>query len=608
MMAENKQKTRQEIEKSAKWAIEDLYQTDEEWKQDRDRLRARIPELGTYQGKLGEGAGTLLAMQKMQDELNQLLEKVYVYANQRLHENTEDSTYQELASQAQSLAVQLSEQEAFVESELLELPDGTMEQFLAEEPELEVYRTYFERILRQKEHVLPAEQEQLLAALGETAEAPKEIFSMFQNADMRFPEITGEDGCRLQLTNGNYISLMQCQDRRVRKEAFTALYSTYGKWKNTLAAVYRANLKQSAFFAKARHYGSDREAALDAGHIPVKVYDQLIEAVHDAMPSLHRYMELRKKRLGVDELHMYDIYVPMTDAYEEEVPFEQAKNMVLEGLAPLGKEYQSLLMNGFSDRWIDVYENQGKRTGAYSWGAYGTHPYVLLNYQGTLNDVFTLAHEMGHALHSWYSDQHQPYIYAGYRIFVAEVASTCNEALLIHHLIEKSRRAGDQKQTMYLINYFLEQFRTTLFRQTMFAEFEKITHELQEQGEALTAERLCQIYEDLNRLYFGSSMCVDQEIAMEWARIPHFYTPFYVYQYATGFSAAITLSRQILEEGEAAVERYLRFLKSGSSQNPLELLRMAGADMEQKEPVQDALAVFAQYLEEMEGLAEHDTV
>lgn len=386
------------------------------------------------------------------------------------------------------------------------------------------------------------------------------------------------------------------------------MYGVYGDWRNTLAAMYRANVKQEAFLAKAHKYTSDLEAALDGSHIPVKVYEQLIEAVHESMPLMYRYMKLRKKLLGVEELHMYDLYVPVIEQDHSEIPFEQAKKTVLEGLAPMGEEYLHLLREGFDHGWIDVYENQGKRTGAYSWGAYGTHPYVLLNYHGTLHDVFTLAHEMGHALHSWYSDEHQPYIYAGYRIFVAEVASTCNEALLIHYLMEQSKKAGDRKKTMYLMNYFLEQFRTTLFRQTMFAEFEKITHGLQEQGETLTADRLCEIYYDLNKLYFGEEICVDQEIAMEWARIPHFYTPFYVYQYATGFSAAITLSKQILEQGAPAVEQYKKFLKGGSSMYPLELLKMAGVDMEQKAPVQDALAVFAQYLDEMERLADHDTV
>lgn len=608
MMTDRKLNTREEADARYKWAIEDLYKDDEDWKRDYELLKSRIPELTKFRGRLGESAEVLLSMQKLSDELNQLLEKVYVYANQRLHENTDNSTYQNLASQAQGLLVELSESLSFVEPELMELPDGIIETFLDENEELSVYRQYFENIIRQKKHVLPTEQEQLLAAMGEVAESPKDIFSMFNNADIRFPEITGEDGHPVQVTHGRYMSLMQSRNRQVRKDAFEAMYGVYGDWRNTLAAMYRANVKQEAFLAKAHKYTSDLEAALDGSHIPVKVYEQLIEAVHESMPLMYRYMKLRKKLLGVEELHMYDLYVPVIEQDHSEIPFEQAKKTVLEGLAPMGEEYLHLLREGFDYGWIDVYENQGKRTGAYSWGAYGTHPYVLLNYQGTLHDVFTLAHEMGHALHSWYSDEHQPYIYAGYRIFVAEVASTCNEALLIHYLMEQSKKAGDRKKTMYLMNYFLEQFRTTLFRQTMFAEFEKITHGLQEQGETLTADRLCEIYYDLNKLYFGEEICVDQEIAMEWARIPHFYTPFYVYQYATGFSAAIVLSKQILEQGAPAVEQYKKFLKGGSSMYPLELLKMAGVDMEQKAPVQDALAVFAQYLDEMERLADHDTV
>ena len=608
MMTDRKLNTRKEADARYKWAIEDLYKDDEDWKRDYELLKSRIPELTKFRGRLGESAEVLLSMQKLSDELNQLLEKIYVYANQRLHENTDNSTYQNLASQAQGLLVELSESLSFVEPELMELPDGIIETFLGENEELSAYRQYFENIIRQKKHVLPTEQEQLLAAMGEVAESPKDIFSMFNNADIRFPEITGEDGHPVQVTHGRYMSLMQSRNRQVRKDAFEAMYGVYGDWRNTLAAMYRANVKQEAFLAKAHKYTSDLEAALDGSHIPVKVYEQLIEAVHESMPLMYRYMKLRKKLLGVEELHMYDLYVPVIEQDHSEIPFEQAKKTVLEGLAPMGEEYLHLLREGFDHGWIDVYENQGKRTGAYSWGAYGTHPYVLLNYQGTLHDVFTLAHEMGHALHSWYSDEHQPYIYAGYRIFVAEVASTCNEALLIHYLMEQSKKAGDQKKTMYLMNYFLEQFRTTLFRQTMFAEFEKITHGLQEQGETLTADRLCEIYYDLNKLYFGEEICVDQEIAMEWARIPHFYTPFYVYQYATGFSAAIALSKQILEQGAPAVEQYKKFLKGGSSMYPLELLKMAGVDMEQKAPVQDALAVFAQYLDEMERLADHDTV
>ncbi|RGD95223.1 oligoendopeptidase F [Clostridiaceae bacterium AF42-6] len=592
--------TREEIPAEVKWAIEDLYKNDDEWEADFTRLKEHLPELSAYEGRLGESAQTLLSMQRLCDKMNMLAEKVYVYANQRLHENTDNAVYQNLASRAQSLLVEMSERTSYIEPEIMGLPEGTIEKYLQENGELRVYGQYFENMIRQKAHVLPGEMEKLLASAGELAESPKDIFSMFNNADIRFPKITGEDDTDVEVTHGRFISLLQSKDQRVRKDAFEALYGVYEKFRNTLAATYRANVKQEVFFARARRYGSDLEAALDGSHIPVSVYDNLIHVVHEHLPLMHRYVKIRKKLLGLDELHMYDLYTPMTENSGEHFSFEDAKKTVLEGLAPMGEEYLSHLKDGFEHGWIDVYENQGKRSGAYSWGAYGTHPYVLLNYQGTLNDVFTLAHEMGHALHSWYSDETQPYIYAGYRIFVAEVASTCNEALLIHHLLKKAK---DPKNKAYLINYFLEQFRTTLYRQTMFAEFEKITHGLQEAGEALTAERLCSIYYDLNKAYFGEDICIDRQIEMEWARIPHFYTPFYVYQYATGFSAAIALSGKILREGEAAVEQYKKFLKGGSSMYPLELLRLAGVDMEQKKPVEDALQVFSEYLDEMERLA-----
>ncbi|MEZ3503917.1 MAG: oligoendopeptidase F [Lachnospiraceae bacterium] len=604
-MTEQRLKTREETDSRYKWAIEDLYSDDEHWTEDYERLKKRIPELSAYQGRLGESAGTLLAMQRTYDELNELAEKVYVYANQRLHENTDNGIYQNLSSRARGLMIQLEEAGSYIQPELLKLPEGTVEKFLEENKELQVYRQYFENMIRQKEHVLGRELEEVLALVGELAEGPKDIFSMFNNADIRFPEITGEDKKPVEVTHGRFGLLLQSRDRNVRRDAFKALYSVYGKYRNTLAAVYRANVKQEAFYARVRKYGSDLEAALDVSHIPVSVYDNLIAAVHEFLPSMHRYVELRKKLLGVDELHMYDLYVSMVADAECRISFEQAKKMVLEGLSPMGEEYRRLLSEGFSNGWIDVYENQGKRSGAYSWGAYGTHPYVLLNYQENLNNVFTLAHEMGHALHSWYSDKNQPYVYAGYKIFVAEVASTCNEALLIHHLIEATE---DSKQKAYLINYFLEQFRTTLFRQTMFAEFEKITHGLQEKGETLTADRLCEVYYGLNREYFGKNICIDREIEIEWARIPHFYTPFYVYQYATGFSAAIALAGRILKQGEPAVEQYKKFLKGGSSMYPLELLRMAGVDMERKESVEDALKIFVQYLDEMERLTDHDKV
>lgn len=594
-------KRRDETDVRDTWAIEDLYESDAAWKEDYEKLREMIPKIREFKGKLGESAKTLLSMQKMYDEVNMRAEKVYVYANQKLHEDTDNGVYQDLSSMAQKVLVELSEAGAYIEPEILALPEGTVERFLEEEEGLLMYRQYFRDIIRKKEHVLTGEMEELLASVGELAQGPKDIFSMFNNADIRFPEIMGEDGAPVEVTHGSFISLLQSKDRRVRKDAFASLYGVYGKYRNTLAATYRANVTQEVFYARARKYGSDLEAALFGSHIPVSVYDNLIQAVHGALGLMHRYVRLRRKLLGVDTLHMYDLYVPVVADEEQKIPFAQAKEMVLAGLKPMGEEYEALLKEGFSSRWIDVYENKGKRSGAYSWGAYGTHPYVLLNYQENLNNVFTLAHEMGHALHSWYSDKNQPYVYAGYKIFVAEVASTCNEALLIHHLIENTE---DPKKKAYLVNYFLEQFRTTLFRQTMFAEFEKITHALAEQGETLTADRLCEIYYDLNQMYFGEDICVDKEIALEWARIPHFYTPFYVYQYATGFSAAIALSRRILEKGEEAVADYKKFLCGGSSMYPLDLLRMAGVNMEDPQPVTDALAVFGEYLDEMERLSE----
>ncbi len=596
---------REDVRVEDTWEMGDLYGSDEAWEQDFGRLERGIGELREFEGRLGEGPKVLLEMQRKSDALNELAERVYVYANQKLHEDTDNGRYQNLANRAQGLLVRLSEAEAYVEPEILGLPEGTIERFLGENEELLVYRQYFENMIRQREHVLNREGEELLAGVREIAEGPKDIFSMFNNADLKFPVIKGADGEPTEVTHGRFLTFLQIRDRSIRREAFQALYREYGKFRNTLAALYRANVKQETFYARIRKYGSDLEAALDESHIPVAVYDNLIQAVHAYLPQMHRYVRLRKRLLKVEELHMYDLYVPMVPDAEERIPFEQAKEMVLEGLQPLGEEYGELLKEGFRNRWIDVYENQGKRSGAYSWGAYGVHPYVLLNYQENLNNVFTLAHEMGHALHSWYSDQNQPYIYAGYKIFVAEVASTCNEALLIRHLIEKTEEPGKKA---YLINYFLEQFRTTLFRQTMFAEFEKVTHELQEKGETLTADRLCDIYYGLNQEYFGNDMTIDREIELEWARIPHFYTPFYVYQYATGFSAAIALSKKIFEEGESAVEAYKSFLKGGSSKYPLDLLRMAGVDMRQKKPVEDALDIFRKYLDEMERLAGNDEV
>ena len=584
---------REEIPQQYKWKMEDLYITNEAWETDLKKLQDGIKELQKYEGTLGNSAENLLKMHETCDELNQIAEKVYVYANQRLHENTGNAYYQGLAGKAQMLLVQMSEASSYIEPELLDIPEETLKEMLKTEG-LKKYETYYGRLLRKKEHILSKEMEELLAGVEEVAEGPKDTFMMFNNADIKFPVITGEDGETVEITHGKYAKLLESQNREVRKAAFLGLYESYGKFKNTLAATYGANVKQAGFFAKARKYASSLEASLAGSHIPTEVYDRLIESVHAHLPALHKYMEVRKEKLGVEELHMYDLYVPMVGEADKKISYEESKEIVLNGLAPLGADYQELLRKGFNEGWIDVYENEGKRSGAYSWGAYGTHPYVLLNYQENLNNVFTLAHEMGHALHSYYSDETQDYIYAGYKIFVAEVASTCNEALLIRYLLDQSK---DDKETAYLLNYFLEQFRTTLFRQTMFAEFEKIAHAKSEAGEPLTAEVLCNIYYDLNKKYFGDEIVVDKEIALEWSRIPHFYTPFYVYQYSTGFSAAIAISSKILNGEAGIVEKYKKFLSGGSSLDCIDLLKICDVDMTTKEPVEEALKVFENTLE-----------
>lgn len=578
------------------WALEDLYETEARFLEEEGQLKKEIRDFTKYQGRLTEGAGILFEALEAYGRMNLRFERVYVYANQSMHQDMGNSHYQEMALETQNLMNGLNQAVSFLEPEILRISQPVLDGYYREEAGLEKYRRFLDEILRRKPHTLSAEMEALMARVGELGQAPSNIFAMFHNADITFSTIQDENGKEAKLTQGSYIRFLESKSRRVRRDAFTSLYQGYANFQNTLAAVYEANTRQAAFFARERSYGSALEAALDDGNIPVSVYENLIEAVNRHLDLLHRYMEIRKKRMGLEELHMYDLYTPMVPSPDKVISFEQAKKMVREGLAPLGEDYQALLQEGYDSRWIDVYENEGKRTGAYSWGAYGTHPYVLLNYQGNLNSVFTLAHEMGHALHSYYSDHTQDYLYAGYRIFVAEVASTCNEALLIHHLLEN---ASSEEERLYLVNYFLEQFRTTLYRQTMFAEFEKITHQRAAEGQPLTADVLCEIYADLNRKYFGAGVVMDQQIRYEWERIPHFYTPFYVYQYATGFSAAIAISSKILRGEPGMVEKYKRFLSGGSSMDPIDLLKICGVDMTTPQPVEEALQVFAKYLEEM---------
>lgn len=595
-------KKRSEIQQEYKWKIEDLFASDEQWQIETEEIKELAEKLKGFQGKLGTSADTLYEYLSLNDKLDQMLERVYVYANQKNHEDTGNSTYQDLSDKATNIMMEVSSALSFGTPEILEIPEERIKSFYKEKMELLQYQRMIDEIFRDKPHTLSSEMEELLANTAELADGPDSAFSMFNNADIKFPVIVGEDGEEVEITHGRYSKLMESNDRRVRKETFDGLYSSYKKFKNTLASLYSTNVKKDIFYSRVRNYDSCLARALDGSRIPMDVYKNLIEAVHENLPAMYKYMEVRKKALKVEELHMYDIYAPIVSDYKMEVSFEEAKQIVKEGLQPLGEEYLSILQEGFDGGWIDIYENEGKRSGAYSWGAYGTHPFVLLNFQNTLNNTFTLAHEMGHAIHSYYSDKTQPITYAGYKIFVAEVASTCNEALLMAHLIKNSK---DKKEKAYLINYHLEQFRGTLYRQTMFAEFEMLTHQMAEEGKALTADTLCALYYDLNKKYYGEHVVIDEDIAMEWARIPHFYRSFYVYQYATGYSAAIALSKRILEQGESAVDDYIHnFLCGGSSKDPIDLLKGAGVDMSTKEPVEQALQVFSDLVNQLEGLIE----
>ena len=581
------------------WCLEDMFESDDFWEEEFGRLQRMIFQYEDFEGTLGESADSLLEYLKFNDETNLLMERLYVYANMRYHQDMANSMYQEFAARAQKLMVEISGASAFAEPEILEITTEKINIFFNENPELETYKRYISEILRGKNHTLDKKTETILAKSRQMANAAENIFSMYNGADIKFPSITTEEGEEIEITHGNFVPLLESVDREVRKAAFKGEYETYGKMRNTLAATFAANLDQANFYAQVRNFSSAREMYLYGSNISESVYDNLIETVHKNMDKMHKYVSLRKKILDVSELHMYDLYTPIAKAPDTKYSFEAAKDIVLEGLAPMGEEYIKVLEEGFDNRWIDVYENEGKRSGAYSWGAYGIHPYVLMNYHGTLDHVFTLAHEMGHAIHSYYSDANQPYVNAGYKIFVAEVASTCNESLLIQHLLKITE---DEEEKAYLINHFLEQFKGTLYRQTMFAEFEKIAHSMVQNGEGVTADRLCEIYYNLNKKYFGDDIVIDKEIELEWARIPHFYNPFYVYQYATGLSAAIALSKRILEEGKPAVEDYMKFLTGGSSQDPIELLKIAGVDMTSSEPIETALELFGNLLEELQKI------
>jgi oligoendopeptidase F len=590
---------REELPIESTWRLEDIFATDELWKEELSALQKDIPEISQFQGKLAESADTLFNLLTLQDKISERLGKLYTYAHMRYDQDTTNSHYQAMNSQAMSTYTQASSAMSFIVPEILAMEEGKVNSFLNEKEELRLYRKELDDITRMRPHVLSEREEALLAEASEALSASSQTFGMLNNADLEFPSIKDENGEELKLTHGRYIRFLESKDASVRKAAFEAMYGTYGKFKNTFASTLGGNIKNHNFSAKVRNYESARQAALNENRIPEEVYDNLIAAVHEKLPLLHRYTELRKKVLGVEELHMYDLYTPLVQNVKMDITYEEAKEHVLKGLAPLGEEYRSILEEGFANRWIDVEENKGKRSGAYSSGVYGTNPYILLNWQNNINNTFTLAHELGHSLHSYYTRKNQPFRYGNYSIFVAEVASTCNEALLNDYLL---KNIEDEQEKLYILNHFLEGFRGTLFRQTMFAEFEHEIHIRAQRGEALTADYLTEIYYELNKKYFGDAIVVDQEIGLEWARIPHFYYNYYVYQYATGYSAATALANQILSEGQPAVDRYLNFLKSGSSDYPIEVLKKAGVDMTSKQPILDALAVFEEKLNEMERL------
>ena len=590
---------RSEVPEKLTWNLKDIFISDEEWKKEYEALKTYPEKIASFSGKLGDSADDLLSYFRLQDEMEVRLGKLIGYASCKGDEDTGDNFYQDMRGKAMSCYVALSSASAFAEPEIMAIPEEVLQRFYNEKPELAAYRRSLYQIRRRAAHILSQEAETLLAAAGEIAEGPDNIGSVFRNAELRFPPVTDADGAEHQLTNGSFVPLLENPDAAFRRKVFETYYNRLGEYKNTIAATLNAQFKQLKFFADARHYGSTLEASLDQTEVPVAVYHNLIKTVHDNMDKMYRYVALRKKLLGLEELHMSDVYTPIVADATVEIPYEEAQKTVLEALQVLGDDYVAMLKEGFENRWIDVYENIGKRGGAYSSDAARPHPYVLLNHKDNLDSMFTLAHEMGHALHSYHSCKYQPVSTSEYVIFVAEVASTCNEVLLMRYLLGKTT---DKRERAYLINHFLDQFKGTVYRQTMFAEFELELGRMAEQGEALTADALCAKYHELNKLYFGPDMVSDEGIALEWARIPHFFYNYYVFQYATGFSAAVAIANRILNEGAPAVADYKRFLSGGSSTDPISLLKIAGVDMSTPAPINDALKLFGELIDEMEAL------
>ena len=589
---------RSEISDEYKWSVKDLYSSDELWNNDYEKALKSTQEKSSFEGCVMDSADTLADALSESEKDDYITERLYVYAFMRYYEDTSDGTYQQMSGKAQMLAVKMSEKYSFLVPEIMAADDDKVARFL-DSDKIKPYRHLLCDMLAKKEHTCSQKEEKLLAMASQMADSPSDIFSKFNNADVKFGKVHDEHGDEKELTSAGFSVFMESRDRNVRKEAFYALYRQYKSYINTLAASYYGNVKQAVFFANARNYESTLQMYLSGSFIPESVYTNLIDTVNNNLDKMHDYVSLRKKTLGVDELHFYDIYAPLTSDYTVKVSYENAKETVLDALKILGDDYVSQVKKGYESGWVDVYENDGKRSGAFSWGAYGTHPYIFLNYTETLNDIFTLIHETGHAMHTYYSNETQPYTYAGYKIFVAEVASTCNEVILIDYLLKHSRSDEEKK---YLYGHYLEQFKGTLFRQTMFAEFEMITHRMAQDGEVLNAESLCGTYKKLNEKYFGKDMVIDEEIAYEWARIPHFYTPFYVYQYATGFSAAVAIATKIINGDKEVLHGYREFLKGGSSMHPIELLSLCKIDMSKPDVIQDSLTVFGSLIEDFKKI------
>ena len=589
---------RSEVEKQYTWATEDLFATDALWEEALEAAKAYPEKLAAYRGRISASAEDLLGYMQLNDEIQVKVERLGNYAMRKSDEDTGNSFYQAMKGKIMNLYMTIESADSFSTPELISIPDDTMEAFYNAAPGLRLYSRKISKIRHFKPHTLSDAEERILALSGQVGAAPGETASAFRNADIKFPSIKDADGNELTVTQGSFVPLMENPDVNVRKAAFESLYHTFAQFKNTSAAFLDSQVKTLIFNAQARNYESTLHAALDRTEVPVSVYHNLIEAVHNNLGYLHRYVELRKKLTGAEELHMYDLYTPIVADADREIPYEEAKQIILKALAPLGEDYIAILKEGFENRWIDVYENEGKRGGAYS-SCGDPHPYVLLNQKDTLDSMFTIAHEMGHSLHTVYSMKNQPVCQADYVIFVAEIASTCNEVLLVRYLLNNTT---DKRERAYLINHFLESFRGTVYRQTMFAEFELFMNQLAETGASLTADALCEKYYELNRQYFGDAITVDPEIAYEWERIPHFFYNFYVFQYATGFSAACAIANRILTEGEPAVRDYKKFLSAGGSMDPISILKLAGVDMTTAAPINEALKLFGDLLDEMEEL------